>query len=345
MSAAQHNPAAGAAVLAAADGTGLAPTADATPAASGPMALLTGRLRGGRRRPPRVAPSRSGRKTRRAGWLMVAPTIAHIGLWTLIPVLATFALSLTDYSVFDAPAWIGLANYVEIINDPAFRKATWNTIVYTFWTVPVSMAIAVVIAVMLNQKLRLQNWYRAAFFLPQVTATVAIAMVWLWMFNPQTGLINGILSVVGIPGQAWLVDPEWALWAVILVGVWQGIGMKMLIYIAALQNIDESLYEAASIDGASAVRKFFAITLPMLKPATFFVFVISIIGAFQVFDQVYVLTDGGPANATTMMTYEVYRAAFQDFRMGLACAQSVLLFAFLLVLTLISRRATRGDEE
>ncbi|WP_245701325.1 carbohydrate ABC transporter permease [Sanguibacter gelidistatuariae] len=275
---------------------------------------------------------------------MVTPSILHIGLWTALPVIATFVLSFTNYNVFDAPRWIGFENYIEVWNDPTFRKATWNTVVYTFWTVPVSMAIAVVIAVMLNQKMRFQTWYRAAFFLPQVTATVAIAMVWLWIFNPQQGLLNAALSVVGIPGKSWLADPDWALWAVILVGVWQGIGMKMLIYIAALQNIDESLYEAASIDGASSIRKFFSITLPMLKPATFFVFVISVIGAFQVFDQVYVLTDGGPANATTMMTYEVYRSAFQNFRMGMASAQSVFLFAFLLVMTLASRRLTRGED-
>ena len=289
--------------------------------------------------------SRFGRKSRRTGWLMVAPAIAQLGLWTAIPVIATFALSLTNYNVFDFPKWIGLENYIEIWNDPTFRKATWNTIVYTFWTVPVSMAIAVVIAVALNQKLRAQNWYRAAFFLPQVTATVAIAMVWLWIYDPQQGLFNTALSVIGIPGHAWLASPDTALWAVSLVGVWQGIGLKMLIYIAALQNVDEALYEAASIDGASTLRKFFSITLPMLKPATFFVFVISIIGAFQVFDQVYVLTDGGPANATTMMTYEVYRSAFQNFRMGTACAQSVYLFAFLLVMTLVSRKLTRGDDQ
>ena len=130
----------------------------------------------------------------------------------------------------------------------------------------------------------------------------------------------------------------------IVVGIWQGIGLKMLIYLAALQNMDESLYEAASIDGASPVQQFFRITLPLLKPATFFVFVVSVIGAFQVFDLVYVLTDGGPANATTMMTYEVYRSAFQNFRMGMACAQSVVLFMFLIVLTVINRRLTGGDE-
>lgn len=295
-------------------------------------------------RAPRSRPSRMTRSIRRAGWLMVAPAAAWLGLWAAIPVVATFVLSLTDYDVFNAPGFIGFENYVTAWSDPVFRKATWNTILYTFWTVPFSMAIAVVIAVILNTKLKFQKWFRAAFFLPQVTATVAIAMVWLWIFNPQQGFFNAVLSFFGIPGRPWLESPDTALGAVVLVGVWQGIGIKMLIYIAALQNVDESLYEAASIDGASPVRQFFAITLPMLKPATFFVFVISVISAFQVFDQIYVLTDGGPANATTMMTYEVYRAAFQNFQMGLASAQSVFLFAFLLVLTLVGRRLTKGDE-
>jgi multiple sugar transport system permease protein len=294
--------------------------------------------------PRRPASKRAARKSGLFGWLMVAPAVFHIGLWTAIPVLATIALSFTDYDIFDAPAWIGLDNYVEILQDPVFGQATWNTIVYTFWTVPASMAIAMVIAVALNQNLRLRTWFRTAFFLPQVTATVAIAMVWLWIFNPQQGLLNGMLSVIGIPGQAWLADPEWALPSVILVGAWQGIGIKMLIYIAALQNVDPSLYEAAAVDGAGPIRKFFAITVPMLKPATFFVLIISIIGAFQVFDQIYVLTDGGPANSTTMMTYEVYRSAFQNFEMGMASAQSVLLFLMLLVMTVIGRRATKGDE-
>ncbi|WP_298324491.1 sugar ABC transporter permease [Haloactinopolyspora sp.] len=296
------------------------------------------------RRPSRGRRS-SGRKLRRAGWLMVTPALAHTIVWIAIPVVATFVLSFTNYEVFSAPEFIGLDNYVELWNDDVFRKATWNTVIYTFFTVPFSMAVAVVVAVLLNQKIRGRTAFRAAFFLPQVTATVAIAMVWLWMYNPQYGLLNALMSFLGLPTQAWLANPDWALWAVILVGIWQGIGMKMLIYLAALQNIDHHLYEAASMDGASSVRQFFSITLPMLKPATFFVFVVSIIGAFQVFDQVYVLTDGGPANATTMMTYEVYRAAFQDFRMGLACAQSVVLFAFLLVLTMINRRLTGGDDQ
>lgn len=310
------------------------PTPGAVPGAARGTARPPGRRRRG-----------AARKLHRTGWLMVAPALAHATIWIAVPVLATLVLSFTDYRVLSAPRWIGLDNYVEIWNDEVFRRATWNTVVYTFFTVPFSMAIAVVVAVLLNQKLRFRTAYRAAFFLPQVTATVAIAMVWLWMYNPQYGLLNAVLSFFGVPGKAWLADPSWALWSVIVVGIWQGIGLKMLIYLAALQNVDENLYEAASIDGASRVRQFFAITLPMLKPATFFVFVVSIIGAFQVFDLVYVLTDGGPANATTMMTYEVYRSAFQDFRMGMASAQSVVLFAFLLVLTIANRRLTRGDDQ
>ncbi|BDZ41970.1 hypothetical protein GCM10025865_12690 [Paraoerskovia sediminicola] len=184
--------------------------------------------------------SRADRKLRRTGWLMVLPSLLHIGLWTAIPVVVTFYLAFTNYNVFSAPTWVGIDNFVEIAQDPVFRKATWNTVVYTFWTVPVSMGIALVIAVALNQGLRFQKWYRTAFFLPQVTATVAIAMVWLWIFNPQQGLLNAFLGMFGIPGQVWLADPQWALWSVILVGAWQGIGIKMLIYIAALQNVDES---------------------------------------------------------------------------------------------------------
>lgn len=282
---------------------------------------------------------------RRAAWWMLAPSLTHVAMWIALPVAVTLVLSLTSYDVLTAPRWVGLDNYVEIWNDPVFRTATWNTVVYTFFTVPVAMAVAVVIAVLLNEKLKLRSWYRAGFFLPQVTATVAIAMVWLWMFDGRVGVINAILNGFGIPGPAWFADPDFAMPAVIVVGIWQGIGVKMLIYLAALQNIPRDLYEAAELDGASKVRQFFGITLPLLKPATFFVAVVSIIGAFQVFDQIYVLTNGGPANATTMMTYEVYKSAFENFRMGLACAKSVVLFAFLFLLTVINRRLTGGDDD
>jgi len=287
------------------------------------------------------------RGRRRVGLLMLAPALIHLVWWIGIPVVATFVLAFTDYDVLAGTVtFIGLDNFERIFADDVWNASMWHTVVYTFFTVPVAMAIAVVIAVLLNNKLRARAWYRAAFFLPHITATVAIALVWLWMYEPNVGLFNALLAVFGIDGPSWLADPGWALPSVITVGIWKGIGVKMLIYLAALQAIPPQLYEAASLDGAGAARRFFSITLPLLRPATFFVFVVSMIDAFQVFDQIYVLTpDGGPANATTVMTYEIYRTAFREFDISTACAQSVVLFAFLLVLTVIGRRLTGKDDD
>ncbi|MBA2322632.1 MAG: sugar ABC transporter permease [Pseudonocardiales bacterium] len=284
-------------------------------------------------------------RQRRTAWLMVAPAGLHALFWIALPVLATFLLSVTNYSVLAPLRFVGLGNYARAFADPVFRLSIWHTAVYTFFTVPVAMAVALFLAVLLNQQIRARAWYRAAIFLPQVTATVAVAMVWLQIYDPQSGLANKVLAGLGLGSSAWLFDPGSALGSVIVVGIWQGIGIKMIIYLAALQNIPEELYEAAELDGAGAWQRFRRITLPMLRPATLFVSVVSIIGAFQAFDQIYVLTQGGPANATTMMTYEVYRSAFSNFQMGLACAKSVVLFVFLFGLTLLNRTLTGGDDD
>ncbi len=296
-------------------------------------------------RPPRRR--RLGADRRRAAYLMLAPSVIHLIWWIGLPVVATFGLAFTHYDVIAGTIqWAGLDNFREIFADDIWNRSIWHTIIFTFFTVPVAMAIAVFIAVLLNQQIRARAWYRAAFFMPHITATVAIALVWMWMFEPTLGLFNLLLDRVGVNGPAWLSDPDWAMPAVILVSIWKGIGLKMLIYLAALQNIPHDLYEAADLDGASGLRRFFAITLPLLKPATFFVFIVSMIDAFQVFDQVYVLTpDGGPANSTTVMTYEIYRTAFSEFNISVACAQSLVLFAFLLVLTVIGRRLTGKDAD
>lgn len=284
-------------------------------------------------------------RQRRTAWMMVAPAGLHALFWIALPVAAAFTLSMTNYSVLAPLKFVGLDNYARAFADPVFRLSIWHTAVYTFFTVPVAMAVAVFLAVLLNQQIRARGLYRAAIFLPEVTATVAVAMVWLQIYDPQSGLANKILSGLGIGPAAWLFDPDTALGSVILVGIWQGIGLKMIIYLAALQNIPEELYEAAELDGANAWQRFRRITLPMLRPATLFVSVVSIIGAFQAFDQIYVLTQGGPANATTMMTYEIYRSAFSNFQMGLACAKSVILFVFLFALTIVNRKLTGGEED
>ncbi|SKC57337.1 multiple sugar transport system permease protein [Krasilnikoviella flava] len=275
--------------------------------------------------------------------LMVAPAFLHALIWIGIPVIAAFVLSFTNYDVLTQPRFTGIQNYVDALTDPVFRRGMVNTLVYAFFTVPVAMGIALLIALMLDTQLRARALFRTAVFIPQVTATIAVALVWLWIYDPRNGLLNAVLGFFGIPAQNWLSSTTWAMPSVIVVGIWQGIGLKMLIYLAALQSLPKDVYEAASVDGASKTRQFFSITLPLLKPATFFVFVTSVISAFQAFDLIYILTDGGPANTTTMMTYEIYKSAFREFRVGYACAQSIILFVFLLLLTLANRRLNGGD--
>ncbi|MET4646878.1 ABC-type sugar transport system permease subunit [Streptomyces atratus] len=287
-------------------------------------------------------PTGPGRRRRRAGMLMVAPALLHATFWIGLPVVASVVLAFTKYDVLTAPQFVGLDNFRDMLDDAVFRKSIVNTVVYTFFTVPFGMASGLLMALALHTGLRARGIFRTAIFLPQVTATVAIALVWLWIYNPGNGLLNALLSFLGIDGPAWLSSTTWAMPSVILVGIWQGIGMKMLIYLAALQSLPRELYEAASVDGASKVRQFFSITLPLLKPATFFVLITSMISAFQSFDQIYILTDGGPANSTTMMTYEIYKSAFREFRVGYACAQSLVLFVLLMGFTLVNRRIMGG---
>jgi multiple sugar transport system permease protein len=311
---------------------------------SGTIVSMPERVRAAAPGPATTPPRRRLlRGRRRAGLLMVAPALLHATVWIGIPLVAAVVLSFTSYDVLSPPRFVGLENFRDLLGDDVFRRAVLNTSVYTFFTVPVAMAIALLIALMLNTRLTGRAIFRTAIFIPQVTATIAVALVWLWIYDPRSGLANTVLSFLGLSGPNWLSSTDWAMPAVIAVGIWQGIGLKMLIYLAALQSLPAELYEAASVDGASKVRQFFSLTVPLLKPATFFVFVTSVIGAFQSFDQVYILTDGGPANSTTMMTYEIYKSAFREFRMGYACAQSLVLFALLLVLTLVNRRITGGD--
>jgi multiple sugar transport system permease protein len=287
-----------------------------------------------------------GHERRRTAYLMMAPAVVHLLWWIGIPTVATFVLAFTHYDVLAGTmTWAGVDNFIAIFRAPSWWAAIWHTVVYTFFTVPVAMVIAVVIAALLNTKMRARAWYRTAVFMPHITATVAIALVWMWMYEPNLGVINWALSGFGIRGPAWVADPAWAMTSVIVMSIWKGIGLKMVIYLAALQSIPEELYEAAEIDGAGAVRRFVAITLPLLGPATFFVFIISLIDSFQVFEQFYVLTPlGGPADSTTVMTYEIYQSAFERFDMSTASAQSVVLFAFLLVLTVIGRRLSGTDD-
>ena len=279
-----------------------------------------------------------------AGYLFVAPAMVIFFVFTLLPVAIALYLSFTNYDVFTKMDWIGFDNYqFTLFEDELFRTALVNTVVYTVWSVPLSMAIGLGAALLLNQKLRGLGLYRTIYYVPVVTSMVAVAMIWLQLFDPLYGVISNALEAIGIKGIDWLGDPNLAMPSIIAVSVWKVIGWNMLIYLAGLQGIPDYLKEAAAIDGANRWRTFWKITLPLLQPTTFFIFVTSLIGAFQVFDVVYVMTGGGPANATTTLVHQIYNAAFKALDMGYAAAMSFVLFGIILVVSLFSMRATRGE--
>jgi multiple sugar transport system permease protein len=299
--------------------------------------------RGGRDAAPRRPSPRRAEK--RWGLILALPATFHIALWTGIPVIAAIALSFTSYDMIRPPEFTGISNYLEIFRDDIFWKAISHNLILAVVGIPISMLIALVLAIMLNQGLRGEGVFRTLVFLPHVTATVAVAMIWLWIYAPtDNGLANMALSLFGIENAAWLTSTQTSLLSVLIVTIWQGVGLKMLIYLASLQGISKDLYEAADIDGAGMFSKFRHVTVPMLRPATFFVLVTSIIGNFPTFDLIYNLTAGGPANSTTVITYEIYQTAFQEFRMGLATAQSVILLLLLVGLTIVSRKIVGGTD-
>ena len=274
---------------------------------------------------------------------MVAPAMAIFFVFTLLPVAIALFLSFTNYDVFTKMDWIGTANYQDVFEDEFFWRALWNTTTYTVWSIPLSMAIGLGLALLLNQKLRGLGVYRTVYYVPVVTSMVAVAMIWLQLFDPLYGVISNGLEAIGIRGIDWLGDPNLAMPSIIAVSVLKVVGWNMLIYLAGLQGIPEYLREAAAIDGANRWQTLWKITLPLLQPTTFFIFVTSLIGAFQVFDVVYVMTGGGPANATTTLVHQIYNAAFKALDMGYAAAMSFVLFGIVLVVSLFSMRAIRGE--
>lgn len=297
-------------------------------------------------RPSRTSRPRGYDAARRqalAGYLFVAPAMVIFFVFTLLPVAIALYLSFTNYDVFTKMDWIGAANYQDVFQDELFWRALWNTSTYTVWSIPLAMALGLGLALLLNQKLRGLGLYRTIYYVPVVTSMVAVAMIWLQLFDPLYGVISNALESLGIKGIDWLGDPNLAMPSIIAVSVWKVIGWNMLIYLAGLQGIPDYLKEAAAIDGANRWQTFWKITLPLLQPTTFFIFVTSLIGAFQVFDVVYVMTGGGPANATTTLVHQIYNAAFKALDMGYAAAMSFVLFGIILVVSLFSMRATRAE--
>ena len=279
------------------------------------------------------------RREERAAWLFLLPSLVLFAVFTALPVISAFLISFTSWDLFNPPRWAFLANYIALWNDPIFRQVLGNTGYYVAFAVPLQMLLGLLCALGLNRGVPGQAFFRVVYFLPVVTSTVAAGLVWAWLFNSNFGLINMGLSLLGVNDlPKWLVSSRWAMPAVIAVSVWQGLGYAMVLFLAGLQNIRKDLYEAAALDGATGWSRFWHITLPLLSPMTFFVLIISIIGSFQVFELVYVMTKAGPSNATNTLVFFIYQNGFMFYQMGIASAGAMVLFLIVLVLTLVQYR-------
>lgn len=270
-------------------------------------------------------------------YFMVAPTIIGLIVLNIWPLIQTIYLSFNKTSDFGTNEWVGLKNYIHMFSDVAVFKATMNTLKYTVVFVPVCVMLSLVIAVLLNSKIKGKTIYRTIYFLPMVSAPAAIAMVWRWLYSSDFGLINYLLSLIGIHGPRWLGDPKYALLSIIIVGIWSYVGYNMIILLAGLQEISKSYYEAAKIDGASPVRQFFYITLPLVSPTLFFVVVTSMIAGLQVFDLIFMMIDKTSISmdSTQSLVYLFYKYSFVMNDKGYGSAIVVLLLAIILLITVI----------
>lgn len=276
------------------------------------------------------------RKDERTAWLFLLPSLVLFLAFTGLPVVVAFFVSFTQWDLFNPPIFTGLTNYTKLLADPIFGKVMGNTAYFVLLSVPIQMLIGLLCALALNRAIRGQTFFRVAYFLPVVTSTIAAALVWAWLFNANVGLINVLLTLLGVSEPPrWLSSTRWAMAAVIIVSIWQNVGYAVVLFLAGLQNIRADLYDAAAIDGARGWKRLWFITLPLLSPTTFFVLIISIIGSFQVFELVFVMTQAGPANATNTLVYYIYQNGFQFYQMGYASAAAMILFAIVLVMTLI----------
>ena len=278
------------------------------------------------------------------GWLFVSPALIGFGIFTFGAILYSLYLSFTDYDMFGTPEWVGLENYIKAFtNDEYFYQYFGNTFYFAIVLVPVVLVISLFLAILINKKVgRLTKAYRVALFLPSITSTVAVSMVWLWIFNPDMGILNNFLTAIGFHNPPmWLSDPEWSKPALIIMRVWQMSGYYMLLFLAGLQTLPETLYEAAEVDGASSWQRFTRITVPMLSNTTFVVVILLIIESFNMFESIFVMTEGGPLGSTSTIMYYIYEQGFMSYNMGYASALAWIFFALILVFTLIQFRFRR----
>lgn len=275
------------------------------------------------------------RSNERVGYLFILPSFLHLLIFLLIPLGFSLYLSLTDWrgTNWQNAPYIGLENYEYLLSDRAFWNAMRNTGYYALLSVPGGMIISLLVALVMNQKLRGVYLFRTLFFMPVISSWVAVSVVWITLLDPNAGILNYVLQQLGIPPVNWLGDVNTAMPSIVLITIWKGLGFQMVIWLAGLQAIPQELTEAAAIDGASRFQSFWRITLPLLAPTTFFLAVTGVIGAFQVFSPIYVITEGGPRGATQVAVFHIYQRAFEVFDMGYAAAQAWVLFSVIFAVT------------
>jgi ABC-type sugar transport system permease subunit len=279
--------------------------------------------------------------------LALTPIMLLFFIFSFLPIGVSIFLSFYRYSPLDMNApFIGLRNYTFAFSkDPAFTASLWNTLKYVLIAVPLNIVLTLPIALALNRIKRFKAFFRAVYFMPAIASLVAVVLIWRYLLDPEAGLINGALALFGIPGRAWLGEPEYALYAMILLSVWQDMGYNVIVFLAGLQTIPDTFYEAAMVDGANGWQRFRHITLPLLSRTTLFVFVLTTISYMQVFVPMEVMTRGGPLNSTRTIVLHIWDQAFQYLKMGYASALSVVLLLMLLAITLIQLRLLRTNWE
>jgi multiple sugar transport system permease protein len=292
-------------------------------------------------------PSRGDRRRtqrlKNTGWVLffLLPSAIPLAVFTLAPMVGSLWVSLHQWNLISPMRWTGLDNYTTLLEDPSTRAVFWHTLAYVAGYLPLVYVGGLALALALNRRLAGRSILRAVYFLPVITSWIVVALVWKWLLNPSSGLVNAVLGAVGLPQPGWWTDPQWALPSVILSSAWKDLGFVMVILLAGLQAIPQDLYEAATVDGASAWHRFRYVTIPLLSPSTFFVVVISLINGFQVFDQVFVMTGGGPAGSSQVVVGQIYDLTFRYGRAGQASALSWLLFALILIITAVQVRGQK----
>jgi multiple sugar transport system permease protein len=286
--------------------------------------------------PARRRPARRVLRNTAIGWSFILPNFAGFAVLTLVPVALLFYYAFTDWNVFGGAQWSGTANFKQMVGDSSFWAALRNTFYYSAVHIPLTFVVALALALLLNRKLRGVAFFRTVAFFPYVTSIVAIAQVWNMLFSPEFGPINDFLRLVGVDNPpGWTVSSGWSMPAVIIVGTWRDMGYYMLLFLAGLQTVPRELHEAARIDGATAWQRFRNVTMPCLRPTTFFVTVMLTINSFKVFDLILLLTDGGPGQSTLVLSQYIYQKGFEENQFGYASAISIVLFAVCFLVTIV----------